>query len=100
MRPCRHFDSECPPSLSDWLDRVREAERLGFDVVSMADHIGAVVPGLTAEDVLDTPFILLGTATEIAEQVRRNRNRWGFTYLSTSWHNVPAMAEVMPLLRS
>ena len=55
--------------------------------------------GLTPAEVLESPYILAGSAEEIAAQLRGHRERWGFRYLSAFWQNVPAMAEVMPLLR-
>lgn len=73
--------------------------RITEDRESTAAELATRIPGLTPAEILDTPFILLGTAAEIAAQVRRNRERWGFTYVSTFWQNVPALAEVIPLLR-
>ncbi len=74
--------------------------RITPDRESAAAEVATRIPGLTPAEILDSPFILLGTAAEIAAQVRQNRERWGFSYLSTFWQNVPAMAEVIPLLRS
>jgi probable F420-dependent oxidoreductase len=49
-------------------DRERAAARL-------ADR----VPGLSARDALATPFLLLGTAAEIADQIAAHRKRWGIS---------------------
>jgi probable F420-dependent oxidoreductase len=35
---------------------------------------------LTAADILDSPFLLLGTVDEIAESLRQRRERWGLSY--------------------
>jgi probable F420-dependent oxidoreductase len=34
---------------------------------------------LSADEVLDSPYLFIGTATQIAEQVRAARDRWGIT---------------------
>lgn len=69
------------------------------DREALAQDLSGRIAGLTAAEAMDSPFLLFGTAAEIADQVRRNRERWGFSYLSTFWANAPAMAEVIPLLR-
>lgn len=35
---------------------------------------------MTVDELLHTPFVLIGTIEEMAEQVLRNRERYGFTY--------------------
>ena len=35
---------------------------------------------LTAAEILATPFFLIGTLDQIAAQILRNRDRYGFTY--------------------
>ena len=34
------------------------------------------------EEALETPYLLIGTADEIAAQLRRSRERWGFSYVT------------------
>jgi probable F420-dependent oxidoreductase len=41
----------------------------------------ANVDQLTEEDVLESPFIALGTAEQIIEQFEKARERWGFAFL-------------------
>lgn len=53
-------------------DRRAEAERI------RAERL----PYLTAEEILDTPFVLLGTEAQIAEQLRERRERFGFSYVT------------------
>ena len=50
---------------------------------------------LTADEVLETPFLLLGTVAEIAAQLRERRDRFGFTYLTV--HD-PYMAALAPVI--
>jgi len=50
---------------------------------------------LTVEEMLETPFVLLGTADEIAAQLRRGRERWGYSYLTV---HEPYMREFAPVI--
>ncbi|WP_033299282.1 TIGR03621 family F420-dependent LLM class oxidoreductase [Nocardiopsis gilva] len=57
-------------------------------------------PGLdTAAAVLDSPFVLVGTAEEIAREIIANRERFGFSYIATHGPYRDALAEVIPLVR-
>ena len=35
---------------------------------------------MSAEEILATPFVLFGTVEQMAEQILRNQERYGFTY--------------------
>jgi hypothetical protein len=37
--------------------------------------------GLTPDQALDTPFALVGSTDEIADDLRARRDRWGFSYV-------------------
>ena len=37
--------------------------------------------GMPAETVADVPMLLIGSPTEIADTLRRRRERWGFSYM-------------------
>jgi hypothetical protein len=50
---------------------------------------------LTREEILDTPFLLIGTIDEIAAQVLRNRDRYGFTYYTV---HEPYLATFAPVI--
>lgn len=39
------------------------------------------LPGLTAEDLLESPHILIGTVEQLAEDLRRRRDEYGFSYI-------------------
>lgn len=57
-------------------------------------------PGIdTAKDVLKSPFVLVGTADEIAAELRASRERFGFSYVTTHGPFRDALAEVIPKLR-
>lgn len=42
----------------------------------LAEQYGTTPP----EEILQTPFVLIGTTEQMADQVLRNRDRYGFTY--------------------
>ncbi len=49
--------------------------------------------------LLDTPVIAVGTIDEVADQLRRQRERFGFSYVVTHQASAEALAQVMPQLR-
>ncbi|MBV2362329.1 TIGR03621 family F420-dependent LLM class oxidoreductase [Streptomonospora nanhaiensis] len=57
-------------------------------------------PGLdTAEAVLASPYVLVGTAEEIADELVANRRRFGFSYVTTHGAYRDALAEAIPQVR-
>lgn len=56
--------------------------------------------GMTVDDVLETPFLLVGTVDEMAGQVLRNRERFGFSYLTVHEPYLEAFAPVIEALRT
>jgi probable F420-dependent oxidoreductase len=71
-------------------------------VIVTADRRGAAeraaaerFPYLTPAEVLDTPFLLIGTAEEIAQQLLERRDRYGFTFITV---HEPYMAEFAPVI--
>lgn len=72
-----------------------DAERAAAE---LAESFG--VPGAdTAEAVLASPFILVGTAAEVAAEILANRARFGFSYLVAHGPSRDALAEVIPQVR-
>ncbi|MGI5199768.1 LLM class F420-dependent oxidoreductase [Streptomyces sp. CA-288835] len=57
------------------------------------------VPYLTEQQVLDLPIALLGTLDEIVDQVRAQRERYGFSYLTVLEPNMEAFGPVIEALR-
>lgn len=53
---------------------------------------------LTIDDVLDSPFVLLGSAGEIADQLVARRARWGFSYVTVFDDAVNAFAPIVARL--
>jgi probable F420-dependent oxidoreductase len=54
----------------------------------------------TAATMLETPFMLIGTVDEIARQILRNRERYGFTYYTVHEPNLDAFAPVIERVRA
>jgi probable F420-dependent oxidoreductase len=50
---------------------------------------------LSAEEIMETPFLLFGTVDEIAGQIARNRERYGFTYYTV---HAPFAEEFAPVI--
>lgn len=50
---------------------------------------------LGEDEILDTPFLLIGTVEQMAEQVLRNRERFGFTYYTV---HAPFMETFAPVI--
>lgn len=63
-------------------------------------RIAERVPGLTVEAALETPFLLLGTVTQISEQIVAARDRWGISYFVTRTDSVDVMEQVIPVVRA
>jgi probable F420-dependent oxidoreductase len=57
-------------------------------------------PGMSADDILQTPFLLVGTLDEIAGQVLAGRERYGFTYYTVHGPFAEAFAPVIERVRA
>jgi probable F420-dependent oxidoreductase len=55
--------------------------------------------GQPAEVILQTPFLLIGTVAQMADQLRRNRERYGFTYYTVHAPFMETFAPVIELLQ-
>ncbi len=54
--------------------------------------------GVTAEHILSSPYVLLGTVEQIAEQLQSRRERYGISYLVVLSGNMEAFAPVVARL--
>jgi probable F420-dependent oxidoreductase len=70
--------------------------RREFEQMGVTDETAA----LTVAETLESPFLLLGTAGEIAAQLRRARERWGYSYITVHEPYMRAFAPVIERLRS
>jgi len=71
-------------------DRVAEWRRVA-DAALATDQ--RAVP--TVDELLETPYVLIGTPDEIAAQLRHSRERWGFSYVTV---HEPYMREFVPVI--
>jgi probable F420-dependent oxidoreductase len=55
---------------------------------------------VTAEEILLNPFLFIGTTEEIAEQIIRNRDRYGFTHYTVHEPYLGAFAPVIDRVRA
>lgn len=55
---------------------------------------------MTATQVLETPFLFIGTADEIASQIQRNRERYGFTHYTVHGPFAEALTPVIERVRA
>ena len=70
-------------------DRRATAEKL------VAEHM----PYFTVDEALETPFLLIGTVPQIADQVRAGRERFGFSYITVHGPYMEAFGPVIEHLR-
>jgi probable F420-dependent oxidoreductase len=82
-------------------DRNSAAEELVAEHRAAAEKAGVTDERalLTAEDALETPYLLIGTADEIADQLKRSRARWGFSYVTVHEPYMRTFAPVIERLR-
>jgi probable F420-dependent oxidoreductase len=71
-------------------DRRAAAEKL-------AQRLGALMP---PEEILQTPFVFIGTVEQMAQQVLRNRDRYGFTYYTIHGPYLDTFAPVIEHVRA
>jgi probable F420-dependent oxidoreductase len=58
----------------------------------------AAATGLTADDVLASPFVLVGSVEEIVERLQERRERWGYSYYTVQQPAAREFAEVVAAL--
>ncbi|MGP4018913.1 LLM class F420-dependent oxidoreductase [Saccharopolyspora sp. 5N708] len=56
-------------------------------------------PMMTVDELLETPFVFIGSVEQMAEQVLRNRERYGFTYYTVHGPYLDAFAPVIARVR-
>jgi alkanesulfonate monooxygenase SsuD/methylene tetrahydromethanopterin reductase-like flavin-dependent oxidoreductase (luciferase family) len=82
-------------------DALLQVVSLGRDPASVAAEIAAEHPWLSAEQVLDTPFVLLADDVDQAvDELLARQARYGFDSVTTHQPNLEALGEVMACYRS
>lgn len=82
-------------------DVLLQRVQIDCDPEEAAAEIAGAVPGLSVDQILDTPFVLLAPdADHAAEELRRRRVRYGFDSVTTHEPNMEALGRVMAAYRS
>ena len=63
-----------------------------------AQQVQPLLPTLTADDLLSSPYALIGTADQIASQLRERRDRLGVSYITVFEKDLDTMASIIELL--
>lgn len=74
-----------------------QAARITDDGRGAAAEIGGAL-GLDAEDVLDSPFVLVGSVAEIVARLEERRERWGYSYYTVQQPEAQQFAAVVAAL--
>jgi probable F420-dependent oxidoreductase len=84
---------------------------IGSVIIAAGDRREAVaerlrahgVPGSSGlgdpDEVLESPALLVGRAEQVAEELRRRRDRWGISYYIVSYPDMAQLAPVIELLK-
>jgi probable F420-dependent oxidoreductase len=67
---------------------------VGEDRNAQADGVAAMV-GFTREQILDTPFAVIGNPRQIADDLLARRERWGFSYVIVGAEDIDSFAPVV-----
>ncbi|MBV9577029.1 MAG: TIGR03621 family F420-dependent LLM class oxidoreductase [Chloroflexi bacterium] len=78
-------------------DRRATARQLLNDWASAPQRY-ANVEQLSEDDLLESPYLALGSVEQIVEQLEISRERWGFNYLEVSSTDAEAVAPIMARL--
>jgi alkanesulfonate monooxygenase SsuD/methylene tetrahydromethanopterin reductase-like flavin-dependent oxidoreductase (luciferase family) len=65
-----------------------------------AEQVQALVPTLRVDDILSSPYSLIGTPRQITDQLRERRDRLGVSYITVFEKDADAMAKVIELVRN
>lgn len=72
--------------------------RITDDRRAALEELHQLMPDLTVEQLGELPTVLVGTATEVAEQILAHRESLGISYYTVIEHNLEALAPVIGLL--
>jgi probable F420-dependent oxidoreductase len=83
-------------------DRRSAAEKLVAEQHNRYESLGVTDEQavLTVEEALESPFLLIGTIDEIAAQLRRSRERWGYSYITVHGQYMRAFGPVIERVRA
>ncbi len=110
----RHQVLWSPAEIDRRIERIRRAARtagrtpelealvqlveLTNDREATGRRLSERVPGLSLDDALTAPYIWIGTADEIAQQLRSHNERWGITRYVVRGAHVAAAQQVLNVI--
>jgi hypothetical protein len=80
--------------LSALVQRVEVTDHRDSAAEALADRW----PQLRAADILESPYVLLGTVDQIVEDLQRRRERWGISYYVIFERDMDTFAPVVARL--
>ena len=81
------------------LDALVQHVRITTDRERAARQVAEHVTGASARDILGSPYVLVGTLDEIAEELTRHHERWGFTSYVVRVDALDAVAALIDQIR-
>jgi probable F420-dependent oxidoreductase len=75
-----------------------QAAAITDDGRGTAAQIGAALGGLDPDDVLESPFVLVGSVDEIVDRLHERRERWGYSYYTVQQPAAQDFAAVIAAL--
>lgn len=82
----------------EWHLLVQAVVETGDRRATMKDLIERFGIDMAVDEALESPFLLVGTVEEMADQLRRTRERYGFSYVTVHEPYVDAFAPVLKRL--
>jgi len=64
------------------------------------DLVDRQMPEFSVDEMLQTPFVLIGTVNEIVAQLRERRERYGFSFITVRAPDMTAFGQVIERLRA
>ena len=53
---------------------------------------------IPVEDIIESPYSLIGTIPSLVDKLRRARDRWGINSYLVGWYDEPELAQIAPLV--
>ncbi len=77
------------------LNALLQAVEVTDDRTAGAEALAARVPGLTPAEILESPYLLVGTVEQMVDDLHRRRERFGFSYFVVFESAIDAFAPVV-----
>ncbi|GAA2351879.1 hypothetical protein GCM10009854_32160 [Saccharopolyspora halophila] len=97
-----HFTRTCAGARADeieWATLLQMVVPADDREAAAEDLRSRLGDSLTTEQILETPVLLIGTVEEMADQLMRNRERYGFTNYTVHGMYADSFAPVLARVR-